>query len=313
MRVVFLGSPPFALPILEALLASSHRVLALLTPPDRPRGRGRTVQRSPLAALADSRGVPVLQPATTRDPELVAELRALAPDVLVVASYGEILRSEVLDLAPHGSLNVHASLLPRWRGASPIQRAILEGDPVTGVSVQRMVPALDEGDVLHTVETPLERGETAGELLARLAALGGPALVEALDRLESGGAVFTPQDPHQVTYAPKLTKDQGWIDWARPALELERQVHGLNPWPAARTLLPDGRELVVLRARAHPGAPGAQPGELVGGDGLRVAAGEGCLELLEVKPAGKGAMEGSAFLRGARLEAGQVLGTGGEA
>lgn len=307
MRVVFLGSPPFALPILSALLSSRHEVAALITPPDRPRGRGRSVRRSPLALLADEAGVPVIQPETTKGPEFLEQLAGLGAEVLAVASYGEILREDVLDLCPSGALNVHASLLPRWRGASPIQRAILAGDERTGVSVQRMVKALDAGDVLLEVDTPIGDGETAGELLTRLSELGGPALVDALDLLESGGASFTPQDPARVTLAPKLQKNMGWIDWTRPAVDLVRHVHGLNPWPGARTRLPDGRELVVLRAKVHAAPQSSEPGTLLGDKELLVATGEGALELLEVKPAGKGAMEGRSFQNGARLAAGERL------
>jgi methionyl-tRNA formyltransferase len=308
LRLVFMGSPPFATPVLEHLLASSHEVAALVTPPDRPRGRGRAVVESPLAARARAAGAGVMQPATTRDPAFARSLAGFAPDVLCVASYGEILRAEVLELAPHGALNVHGSLLPRWRGAAPVQAAIAAGDLHTGVSVQRMVLALDEGDVLLERRTPIGADEAAGQLLARLADLGGAALVEALDLLASGAATFTPQDDERATYCKKLEKEDGRIDWARGTAVLERHVRAMHPWPAARTALPDGRELVVLRARAAAGA--GAPGTLLPGAAAVVATADGALELLEVKPAGKGAMDGAAFLRGARIEAGARLGVG---
>jgi len=266
------------------------------------------VTPSPLAERARARNVPVLQPESTRDPAFVAQLRALAPDVLLVASYGEILRSELLELCPQGALNVHASLLPRHRGASPIQAAILAGDAETGVSVQRMVLRLDAGDVLLEERTPIGPHETAGELLARLAVLGGKAALRALDALEGGRARFVPQDESRATLAPKLSKQQGRIDWKREARELERLVRALNPWPLASSSDGRGGELAVLAARLVDGSPGAEPGTLLSSKaGACVACGAGALELLRVKPAGKGEMDGAAWLRGARLSAGAKL------
>jgi len=312
LSLVFLGSPPFAVPVLEALLASPHRVLAVITPPDRPRGRGRVVEPSPLVVRAQAAGLQVVQPTTTKDPEFVATLRAFGADVLAVASYGELLRRDVLELCPHGALNVHGSLLPRWRGASPIQRALLAGDAETGVSIQRMVLALDAGDVLLEARTAIGAHETSGDLFERLAPIGGEALVTALDRLADGTATFTPQDPARVTLAPKLTKSDGAIRWTESAAVLARQVRAFHPWPGARTLLPDGRELEILEARATDEASGLAPGSLLGDSTGRVrpavATGEGVLELVHVKPAGKGALDAAAFLRGARLAAGERLG-----
>lgn len=311
MRLLFLGSPPFAGPVLDALLASRHEVRGLVTRPDRPRGRGRKVEASPLAEAAAAGGIPVLQPESTRDDAVQAELRALDPEVLVVASYGEILREPMLQLAPHGALNVHASLLPRHRGASPIQAAILAGDTTTGVSVQRMVLALDEGDVLHEVETPIAPDETAGALFDRLAALGGRAIVEALDLLESGDAAFTPQDAARATYARKLDKRAGVVDWARPVDEVDRHRRAMHPWPGAVTTAPNGARLGITDARVAADAPAtdAAPGTLVEvASRCLVACASGALELLEVKPAGKRAMPVADWLRGARCEAGERLG-----
>ena len=308
MRYVFLGSPPFAVPVLESLLESGHEALALVTRPDRPRGRGREVVASELVQLARARGLEVIQPTSTKDPEFVAALRALEPDVLMVASYGEILRQELLDLAPHGALNVHGSLLPRWRGAAPIQRAIQAGDAETGVCVQRMVLALDEGDVLLERRTPIGAEETSGQLFERLALLGGEAAVAALDELESGRAVFTPQDPQAATHARKLTKEEGQLDWSRSAVELDRHVRGVTPWPGARAVAPDGGQLVVVAARPATLEHQAAPGQLLETrKRCLVACGEGALELVTVKPAGKKAMEATAWLRGARLEQGERL------
>ena len=313
MRLIFLGSPPFALPIFEALLTSDHEVALLVTPPDRPRGRGRVLSGSPLAEAAERAGVACLRPETTRAEAFPRELAAHEPELLVVASYGEILRQPVLELAPHGALNVHASLLPRWRGASPIQRAILAGDPETGVSIQRMVLALDAGDVLLSQATAIEPEETAGELLQRLADLGATALLRAIDMIASGSARYTPQDPAGVTLAPKLRKEDGRLDWSRTSDEILRRVRAMTPWPGARTSLVNEqgtRPIVVTRARAvdaqalaRDGRPQPAGSLLDLEERLLVQSGDGVVELLEIKPAGKSAMSGHAFLRGARLDA----------
>lgn len=312
MRLLFLGSPPFAGPVLDALLASPHEVCGLVTRPDRPRGRGRSVALSPLAEAARASGVPVFQPESTRGADVQAELRALEPEVLVVASYGEILREPMLQLAPHGALNVHASLLPRHRGASPIQAAILAGDETTGVSVQRMVLALDKGDVVHELATPIGPDETAGELFDRLALLGGRAVVEALDLIDSGSAVFTPQDDALATYAGKLEKSAGQIDWTQSAEAIDRKRRAMHPWPGSTTTAPDGKPLTITAARVDrdPATGTAAPGCLIETKArCLVACGSGALELLEVKPAGKQAMAADAWLRGARCEVGALLGS----
>jgi len=308
MRVAFLGSPPFATPVLRKLLDSRHEVVALVTRPDRPGGRGLAVRASPLVELARERGIRVLQPETTKDPAFVAELESLEPDVLLVASYGEILRRDVLELAPHGALNVHASLLPRHRGASPIQAAILADDPQTGVSIQRMVLALDEGDVLSEVRTPIGGRENAGELLERLSALGGDASIAALELLEKGDARFRPQDPAAATYARRIRKEDGRVDWSKSAAEIDRHVRAMTPWPGARAKSPDGREVVLLDVRpvAEAQAAGTSaPGTLVVVDGAPiVVTGHGLLEIVALKPAGRSRLTGADWLRGARLESG---------
>ncbi len=312
MRYVFMGSPPFAVPVLERLLESGHEALALVTRPDRPRGRGREVATSPLVERARERGLAVLQPPSTKDPEFVAELRSFDPEVLLVASYGEILRTNILELAPHGALNVHGSLLPRHRGAAPVQAAIAAGDRETGISIQRIVLALDEGDVLLEKRIEIGERENAGELFERLATLGGEAALEALDLLQAGTAVFTPQDPELATYAPKLRKDDGWIDWSRPALELDRHIRAMTPWPGARATTPDGQPLVVGEALPWS-EPHGEPGTLLETKKrCVVACGEGALELLVVQPPGKRAMEAAAWLRGARFGEGDRLGGRGE-
>lgn len=306
MRVIFFGSPPFATPILGALLESHHRPVAVVTQPAREAGRGRRPQPSPVADLAEAHGIELLRPESARDTEFQAQLRALEPDVLLVASYGELLDDTLLAIAPRGALNVHGSLLPRWRGASPVQAAILAGDARTGVSIQRMVRKLDAGDVLLARETDIEAEETGGALTARLAALGAEAAIAALDLVRAERAVFTPQDESRVTHCRKIPKSAGWIDWTQSAERLARHVRAFTPWPGARGRLADGRELTVVRARAEPAQKDAPPGALdadaLGRGELRVATGSGCLQLLDVQPAGKRALAVGEWLRGARLD-----------
>ncbi|MCP5021171.1 MAG: methionyl-tRNA formyltransferase [bacterium] len=320
MRIVFLGSPPFATPVLKTLLeCEQHQVIALVTPPDRPRGRGRSVKVSPLVKLAREHGVPVLQPATTKSDEFERNLCVFNAEALCVASYGEILQQNILDLAPNGALNIHGSLLPRWRGASPVQAAILAGDKETGISIQRMVLALDAGDLIHKVRTGILPGENAGELAARLAAMGGPALIETLNLIEGGQPKYTPQDKSGITVCRKVKKVEGHLDFTRTAEDLLRQIRAMGPWPGAYCHLEDGRRLVVLKARvlsdpksqecaslvdqnmAHP------PGTLLPGAKPCIVSGSCPLELQIVKPEGKSAMAGDDFLRGAHLEPGSRL------
>jgi methionyl-tRNA formyltransferase len=311
VRVVFLGSPPFATPILARLLASPWRPSLVLTPPGRARGRGRQADESELAALARAagEGVELLEAETLRSGPALARLCAAEADVFLVASYGELLRQEVLDLPRHACLNVHPSLLPRHRGATPVQAAILAGDQETGTTIQRVVLALDAGDVLVQRRTPILPGETAGELSARLAELSAEAASEALELVARGAARYQPQDPAGVTVCKRLSKEDGRIDWARPALELERHVRAMNPWPLAATALPGGAPLLVHRASLAPGDPRAAPGTLLeAGARLVVATGEGALELTEVQAAGKRALPAAEFQRGARLAPGQRLG-----
>lgn len=279
-----------------------------MTIPDKPKGRGREVEPSELVSAARAVGVDVLQPASPHDETFLAQLRALEPDILLVASYGVILKPSLLELAPRGALNVHGSLLPRWRGASPIQAALLAGDSNTGVSIQRIVLALDEGDVLLAVERAIGARETSGELFGALAVIGGEALVEALDALDAGTATFTPQDPTRATYARKLKKEHGRIDWLQNAVEIERRVRAMNPWPLARFTDSKAREISVLEALVVVREVGAAPGVVLeAGSRLVVACGRDALELTTVLPAGKRPMSGAEFARGARLEVGQSL------
>jgi len=307
VRLVFLGSPPFATPVLERLVGSPFRPVAIVTQPARAAGRGRKVAESSVAELARREGIELLEPQTVRAPEVLAHLERLAPDVFLVVSYGEILRPEFLALARRVALNVHPSLLPRHRGATPVPAAILAGDERTGVAIQKVARELDSGDLLLVRETPIEPGETAGELLARLAVWSGELVLEALAEVERGTDRYEPQDPAGATYCRKLEKASGRIDWSRPAVELERLVRAMNPWPGAATRLPNGGDLSVWRARpaAGEGAPGTV---LEAGKRWIVAAGAGALELLEVQVAGKRPLPAADFLRGARLAVGECLG-----
>ena len=317
LRVVFLGSPPFGTPVLQALSASRHELSLVVTRPDLPRGRGRTIERGAVAELGDTIGVPVLQPKTTRDASFAEALREQSPDVLVVASYGEILNEEVLAIPTIAPLNVHASLLPRHRGSSPIQAAILAGDANTGVSIQRMVLALDAGDLLLERVVEIEEGENAGELHDRLSLIAGEAAVSALELLSEGDVEFRPQEESLVTMTRRLRKDDGRFDpSAMSAAELVRHVRAMTPWPGARTelLRANGERLAFTlhAAQETERLPwgGAQPGELgVDGDRLFLALSAESVELTRVQPAGKRPMAVSDFLRGARLEEGARLGS----
>lgn len=306
-----MGTPDFACPSLEMLLGRpDDRVVGVICQPDRPRGRGLHLEPPPVKRLALAHALPVLQPATLRDPQTRAALDAWAPDVVVVAAYGRILPRSVLELPPQGCLNVHASILPRHRGAAPVAWAILCGDTVTGVTIMRMTEELDAGDVLLVRKTPIAPDDTTGSLTTRLAALGADALREALDQLEAGRATPVPQPAYGITYAPKLERDAGRLDWRRSAVELDRRIRAVTPEPGAFTTL-GGKLLKIHRAVPLPGEPaGAPPGTVVRVDahGIVVATGAGALRLAEVQLEGKRRMPAAAFAGGARLAAGQRLG-----
>lgn len=303
-----MGTPPFAQTILDALLAGPDPVFGVVCQPDRPRGRGLAVEPPAVKELARARGVAVLQPERVRDPAFLDALRALAPDLIVVAAYGRILPRSVLDLPPRGCINVHASLLPRHRGAAPIAHAIMAGDPVTGVCIMAMSEEMDAGDVLLARETPIAPDDTTGTLTDRLATLGAAALGEAIAGLRAGTLRPTPQPAAGVTFAPRIARAHARLDWSRPAAELERLVRAMQPAPAAWTTLGDKR-LKVQRAAVGPTAA-AVPGTVVAADpdGLDVAAGDGTLRLLEVQLEGKKRLEARAFLAGHRVAAGTRLG-----
>lgn len=296
LRLLFAGTPDFAVPSLRAALAHDQ-VLAVLTQPDRPAGRGRQPQASPVKQLALQHDVPVLQPQTLRDADVQAQLAAFKPDLLIVVAYGLILPQAVLDIPRFGAWNVHASLLPRWRGAAPIQRAIEAGDSQTGVCLMQMEKGLDTGPVLLRTATPIQPDDTGGSLHDRLAQLGAETLAEGLAQLRESGAALPSetQDHAQATYAHKLEKAEAILDWQQPASALARKVRAFSPWPVAEAML-EGERLRIHRALAIDGA--GAPGEVIaaGRDGIDVACGEGALRLLLVQRDGGRAMAAFDYL-----------------
>lgn len=287
MRIVFAGTPEFAAQHLQALLTSDHELIAVYTQPDRPAGRGQKLMPSPVKQLALQHALPVYQPQTLRDPTAQAELAALQADLLLVVAYGLILPQVVLDTPRLGCINSHASLLPRWRGAAPIQRAIEAGDSESGVTVMQMEAGLDTGPMLLKVRTPITAEDTGGSLHDRLAELGPPAVLQAIAGLAADTLKGAVQDDSLATYAHKLNKDEARLDWRRPALELERLIRAFNPWPICHSTL-NGEPLKVLAAQLAEGQ--GQPGQLIqaGREGLTVACGEGALRLTRLQlPGGK--------------------------
>ncbi|MEB0094397.1 methionyl-tRNA formyltransferase [Pseudomonas sp. CCI1.2] len=287
LRIVFAGTPEFAAEHLQALLDSPHQVIAVYTQPDRPAGRGQKLMPSPVKQLAEQHGIVVLQPPTLRNAQAQAEMAALTPDLLVVVAYGLILPQTVLDIPRLGCINSHASLLPRWRGAAPIQRAVEAGDAESGVTVMRMEAGLDTGPMLLKVTTPITTEDTGGSLHDRLATLGPPAVLQAITGLANGTLLGEVQDDALATYAHKLNKDEARIDWSRPAIELERLIRAFNPWPVSHSTL-NGEALKVLAASLDEGQ--GIPGEILSTskDGLIVACGQNALRLTRLQlPGGK--------------------------
>ncbi|MCD8223363.1 MAG: methionyl-tRNA formyltransferase [Clostridiales bacterium] len=318
MRIVFMGTPDFSVPVLESLLDSRHEVVAVVTQPDRPKGRGKEIQMSPVKETALARGTAVYQPARARDGEFIEKMRALAPDLMVVIAYGQILPQELLDVPRFGCINIHASLLPRYRGAAPIQWAVINGDKETGVTTMMMDAGMDTGDMLETRVVPIDEKETGGSLFDKLSFLGGELILSTIDRLEAGTLVRTPQDDGQATYVSKISKELGEIDWGRSAVEIERLIRGLNPWPSAYTHC--GGKLLKLwdadveKRADQPGQPEcpefSEPGTVLtaAGDVLRIQTGDGVLRVRTLQLEGKKRMDTAAFLRGFAIAPGTVLG-----
>jgi len=301
-RLVFAGSPEFALPGLRAIADSGHELVAVLTQPDRPSGRGRRLLPGPVKSLALELEVPVLQPTTLKSQESQARLRELTPDLVVVIAYGLLLPPAVLSIPQRGCIKVHASLLPRWRGASPIQSAVLHGDPQTGVCLMQLEAGLDTGPVFARRTTGIGPLETAGELHDRLAVLGGEVLAEHLDAILDGQLVAEPQGEAGVTYAGRIDKSDALIDWNQAAITIQRQVLAYHPWPVAETLL-DGERLRIWRARAEASDVDEPAGRVIGAGerGVCVATGDGSLWLTEVQMPGRRRMPAADFARGSSL------------
>lgn len=310
MNVVFMGTSAFAVPALERLIASRHDVGAVVTQPDRPRGRGQRVAAPPVKALASGRRMPVLQPTRASDPQFVAELKSLDPHVIVVAAYGQLLRRALLALPPLGCVNVHASLLPKYRGAAPVNWALIRGERVTGVSIMLMDETLDTGPILLQSELAVEPSDDAGTLQERLATCGAETLLRALDGLEAGVLRPTPQDHGLATYAPKLRKEDGIVAWGRSADDLANLIRGVTPWPGAVTTH-RGEPLRIWRATPTATSGSGKPGRVAAVDalGIRVETGDGHLVVLEVQPAGGRRMAATAYARGHALRPEDVLGT----
>ncbi len=308
-RIVFMGTPDFAVPSLTGLLEAGYQVAAVVTQQDKPRGRGKTLLPTPVKEEALKHGIPVLQPRRVRDPEFVQTLSDIAPDMIVVAAFGQIIPKSVLEMAPFGCLNVHGSLLPAYRGAAPIQYAVMNGEKESGVTIMRMGEGLDTGDMISRVVVPLAEDETGGSLFDRLSQAGADLLVRTLPSVFDGTAVYTKQPEESTTpYASMITKEMGRIDFGRPAQELECLVRAMDPWPSAYTGL-EGKNFKIWKCRVVKMQTQKAPGTVLRADreGILTACGEDCLLLEEVQLEGKKRMSADAFLRGFSLGEGTVL------
>jgi methionyl-tRNA formyltransferase len=311
MVVVFFGTPQFAVPTLQRLIDSPHSVAGVITQPDRPRGRGQKITHAPVKALALGRGIPVYQPDRLKPPEVAETLRAWHADLGVVAAYGRIIPEHLLTIPRFGMINVHASLLPKYRGAAPVHRAVINGEDHTGVTIMRVVKELDAGGMFAKATRPIGSDETSDVVETALAHMGADLLVTVVDQLAAGAAQEEPQYEPQATYAPRLTKEEGLINWTEAASQIHNRVRGLYPWPHAYTFL-NGMRLIVLRstvAARITGAAAIPPGTIVRAtsEAIHVATGDGELAILEVQPEGRRPMRVHDFLLGHRLAAGQTF------
>ncbi len=306
MRIVFMGTPEFAVPSLDRLLKDGHTVAGVFTQPDKPKGRGHKLAPPPVKELAMQHGLPVYQPEKMRDGQALAILRELAPELIVVVAYGKILPKDILELPKYGCINLHGSLLPKYRGAAPIQWSVLNGDPVGGVTTMYMAEGLDSGDMILSRSTPIGGDETSGELYGRLAEIGAQLLSETVMLIAEGKAPRIPQDDAAATHAPMLQKDQALIDWTKPAGQLHNLIRGMHPWPVAHTLL-EGKPLKVHKAAVAEGSGPA--GCVLDEKRMIVACGQGALELVEIQAEGSRRMTAADYLRGHPVKKGVILGS----
>jgi methionyl-tRNA formyltransferase len=308
-RIIFFGTPPFAIPALKGLLSGTDQVIAVVTQPDREKGRGRKVVTSPVKELALKEGLSIFQPEKAKEKSFQEELRGLQPDLILVVAYGQILPLSILRIPRYGAINVHASLLPKYRGAAPIAWAVLNGEEVTGVTLMMMDEGMDTGNILLQRSVPISKDETSDTLHARLASLGAQLLLETLEKLKGGNLRPIPQDHSKATYAPPLKKMDGRIDWRKEATEIDRQVRGFNPWPGAFTEW-EGGFLKIYKGEVREGASAAKPGAVVwvGSDFIEVATGKGSFLIREAQREGKKRMSIRDFLLGHPISVGAVLG-----
>lgn len=309
MKVLFMGTPDFAVGTLEELVKSRHEIAGVVTQPDKPKGRGKAMQFPPVKEVAVRENLPVYQPRRVRDPEFIKILKEINPDVIVVVAFGQIIPQEIIDLPKYGCINVHGSLLPKYRGAAPIQWAVIDGEKESGVTTMQMDAGLDTGDMLLKTVVPLEKEETGGSLFEKLSKAGADLLLETLEKLEEGGIVPEKQGESPTPYAKMLTKEMGDLDWNKEAVLLEQLIRGLNPWPSAYTHL-NGKTLKIWSAQVEERDTEEKPGTVVevNKKELKVQTGKGILSLKEVQIEGKKRMEIDAFLRGNTVKEGTVLG-----
>lgn len=311
MKILFMGTPDFARSILEKLHKDGENIVAVVTQPDKPQGRKMILTPPPVKQYAQENGIPVYQPVTLKDGAFAEELSLIDPDLIIVAAYGKILPAYILDYPKHGCINAHASLLPRWRGAAPIQRAIMAGDTLTGVTAMYMAQGLDTGDVILTVEVPITEGDDFGTLHDKLAVAGGEAMTQTVAKLRAGTVIRQMQNDADATYAAKIENPDCVIDFGKSVTDVYNQVRGLSPVPLALTWMPDGKRLKIIAAQKEICAVTATPGTVVAIDRgtLDIACGDGILHVTHLQPEGKGRMAAADFLRGRKISVGDVLHT----
>lgn len=309
MKIVYMGTPDFAVAPLAALVKNGYEVEAVITQPDKPKGRGKTMMPTPVKEEALKHDIPVLQPVKVRDPEFVEKLAEIAPDIIVVAAFGQIIPKSILEMPKFGCINIHASLLPKYRGAAPIQQAVIDGEKESGVTIMQMGTGLDTGDMISRIVVPLAKDETGGSLFDKLAEAGAELLIQTLPTIFDGTAVYEKQpDESPTPYAAMISKKKGLLDFSKSAGELERLVRGLNPWPSAFTFI-NGKTLKVWRSSVEKAEVKETPGTVMSADkeGIHVACGQDVLVLREVQLEGKKRMEADAFLRGCQLKPGDMF------